>query len=68
MSINRKREGFERGDLLALAAVAGMKSAPANEMLDRVLTAVRRWPEFAAKAGVPDRRVSEIQEQHLTGL
>ena len=61
MSINGKRDGFERVDLLALAAAAGIKAARAGEMLERVADAVGRWPEFAAEAGVPDARVREIQ-------
>jgi serine/threonine-protein kinase HipA len=61
MSINGKRDGFDRADLLALAATAGIKSTRASEMLDRVVSAVRRWPDFSAEAGVPDQRASEIQ-------
>ena len=61
MSINGKRDGFERADLLALAGTAGIKTARAGEMLDRVIAAVHRWPYFAEEAGVPDRRASEIQ-------
>jgi serine/threonine-protein kinase HipA len=65
MSINGKREGFEREDLLALASTAGIKRAGASQMLDRVIEAVRRWPDFAGEAEVPDRRIKEIQRnQH----
>jgi serine/threonine-protein kinase HipA len=68
MSINGKRDGFERADLLALAAAAGFKTAPANEMVDRVIAAVRRWPDFAGHAGVPDQRSREIQHNHRVDL
>ena len=65
MSINGKREGFERADLLALASTAGIKRMRANQMLERVIEAVRRWPDFAGEAGVPDRRVDAIRSnQH----
>lgn len=65
MSVNNKRDGFKRTDLLALASTAGVKKTHANRMLDRVIAAVRRWPDFAGKAGVPDQRVNEIQRnQH----
>ena len=65
MSINGKREGFEREDLLALASTAGIKKARASQMLDRIIETVRRWPYFAGEAGVPDRRIDEIQSnQH----
>jgi serine/threonine-protein kinase HipA len=68
MSINGKREGFKREDLLALAGTAGIKKMRANQILDRVIAAVRRWPDFATKAGVPDSRVHEIQGNQHTGL
>jgi len=68
MSINGKREGFEREDLLALASTAGIKKARASQMLDRVIEAVRRWPDFAGKAEVPDRRVNEIQRNQSIKL
>jgi len=68
MSINGKREGFERKDLLALASTAGIKRAHASQMLDSVIEAVRRWPDYAGKAKVPDRRVNEIQRNQRTEL
>lgn len=68
MSINGKRDGFERDDLIKLAHVAGIKKAHANEMLDRVIDSVRRWPNFAKKAGVPERRMKEIQQYQATKL
>jgi serine/threonine-protein kinase HipA len=68
MSINGKREGFERADLLALAGTAGIKSARASQMLDRVIEAVHRWPDFAKQAEVPDRRVNEIRRGQYAEL
>jgi serine/threonine-protein kinase HipA len=68
MSINGKREAFEREDLLALAGAAGIKAPQANQMLDGVVASLRRWPEFAEAAGVPAQRTAEIQRQHLLGL
>ena len=68
MSLNGKREGFERDDLLALTAAAGIKSTRAGEMLDRTIAAVRRWPDFAAEAGVPKQRAREIRRNQRVGL
>jgi serine/threonine-protein kinase HipA len=65
MSINGQRDEFTRADLIALAGRAGIKRARANSMLDRVLSAVRRWPEFAGTAGVPEQRIDQIRRnQH----
>ncbi len=68
MSINGKREGVEREDLLALATAAGIKKPRGSEILDRVIDAVHRWPRFAEAAGVPEKRVDEIQRHQLTEL
>ena len=68
MSINGRREGFEKDDMLALASIAGIKKARGIDMLDRVITAVRCWPVHAEAAGVPGRRIDEIRLTHLTGL
>ena len=68
MSINGKRDGFERQDLLALAGAAGIKAPRATRLLDQVLEAVHRWPEFAAEAGVPGRRIKEIGSNQRLAL
>ncbi len=68
MSINGKRDEFTRADLQALARVAGIKKTRANQMLDRVIAAVRRWPEFAEKVGVPPRRATEIQRNQRVAM
>ncbi len=68
MSVNGKRDAFDRDDLVALANAAGIKKSPANEMVDRVVASVRRWPEYAAKAGVGDARMAQIQAAQRTHL
>lgn len=68
MSVNGKRDEFERKDLIALANAAGIKKARANEMVDRSIETVRRWPDFAEKAGVADARAAEIQASQRTDL
>lgn len=68
MSINGKRDSFERGDLIVLAKGAGIKKARATEMIDRVIETVRRWPDFAEQAEVAQARVAEIQANLRTNL
>ncbi|MCF8128417.1 MAG: type II toxin-antitoxin system HipA family toxin [Deltaproteobacteria bacterium] len=68
MSINGKREEFTRADLLSLAGTAGIKKPRANQLLDRVIEVVRRWPLFAVNAGVPDQRIDEIRRNQYTAL
>ena len=64
LSIGGKRDGFERGDLLRFADGTGVPRAAAARILDEVLTAVSRWPEYAAEAGVPGGNMQRIQAAH----
>ena len=68
MSVNGKRDHFEREDLISLAQVAGIKKRAANEMVDRTIETMRRWPDFAVMAGVPGEGVMEIQRNLRTHL
>lgn len=68
MSINGKRDEFSREDLLALASLSDIKKRPAQEMLDKIISTVTRWPEFAEKAGVPDLRIDQINNTLRTKI
>ncbi|MBW2645619.1 MAG: type II toxin-antitoxin system HipA family toxin [Deltaproteobacteria bacterium] len=68
MSVNGKRDGFDREDLLALAKTADIKKARAEQMVQRVIETVRRWPDFAGEAGVNDEQVKKIQLSQRTNL
>jgi serine/threonine-protein kinase HipA len=68
MSVNGKRDGFERKDLVALAKAADIKRARAEQMIQRVIEVVRRWPDFAREAGVNDEQLKKIQAGHRTSL
>ncbi|MGH8617013.1 MAG: type II toxin-antitoxin system HipA family toxin [Burkholderiales bacterium] len=58
MLVNGKAWAITREDLLELAAKFSV-NRPAV-LLDGVIDAVRRWPAFAAKAGVPKDTVKRI--------
>ncbi len=62
MSINGKRREIERQDLMALANIAGIKAAAANDMLDNVISVFTRWPDLAERAEVEDFRVEQIYQ------
>ena len=68
MSVNGKRDGIERDDLLALAKAANIKKARAEQVVNRVIEVVCRWPDFAKKAGVDDAQVKKIQASQRTKL
>lgn len=60
MSVNGKRDRFELADLVACARNAGLKRGRAAALLDEVLAAVKRWPDHAAHAGVPEPDAAKI--------
>lgn len=68
MSVNGRRDGIRREDLLALAGAAGIKKTRANQNFDRVVSVVRRWPEFASKAAVPEQKLRAVQRNLLTEM
>ena len=61
MSLNGKRDDFERTDLMSFCQTAGFKTARANKLIDQVATTVRDWPRFAEEAGVDPDTVARIE-------
>lgn len=64
MTINGKQDLFTRDDLYSLAQVVGIKRRKADEMLERVISAVTRWPEMAEVAGVPEELMVGVRMGH----
>ena len=68
MSMNRKRDGFDREDFRAFGEIASMKRGRAWTILDEVTDAVRRWPAFAEQAGVDPKWADDIRSTHRLEL
>jgi serine/threonine-protein kinase HipA len=68
MTINGKRDNFVKADIRAAAKSAGLKQGRAGALLDDVTTAVERWPEFAARAGLTADVWERIRKAHRLGL
>jgi serine/threonine-protein kinase HipA len=64
MTVNGKRDEFVAADLEECGKAALLKRGRAAAILDEVNAAVRRWPEFAAAAGVPETWAAQIRAQH----
>lgn len=62
MTLNGKRDGFTIADFQACAKTALMKRGRAETLLEEVTSAVARWPEFAAQAGVAPAWRDQIQQ------
>jgi len=53
MTINGKRDGFERGDLIAVAEqISGLSDHRANQYIDEVKAVVQGWCDVADEVGV----------------
>jgi serine/threonine-protein kinase HipA len=63
MSVNGKRDDFDREDLITLAGVAGIKKARADDMLDKVIRAIGHWSELADQQGIEEKRARGIQSK-----
>ena len=68
MSINGKRNGFSRDDLLAVAKRFNISRSFARRAIEEVAAAVARWPEFARVANVPEKWARQISEHHRLNL
>jgi serine/threonine-protein kinase HipA len=68
MSMNGKRDGFDREDLIQLAKIADIKKLRAEQMVQHVIEVIRRWPDFAREAGVSEDHVKKIKDSHRTNL
>lgn len=62
MTVGGRRTGFELADLLTLGA--GLSLPRPQRVIDEVLDALRRWPEFAEQAGVAEDRCVAIAQAH----
>lgn len=68
MSLNGKRDHFERDDLMQFGAFCGMKPRKAGEMAAEVHAQAARWMTFAEQAGVSESRAAGIQRVMRMGI
>lgn len=64
MTMNGKRDGFTWKDFRECARSCILKRGRAETIVGEVVSAVRRWPEFAAKAQVPGSWTQAIGKNH----
>jgi serine/threonine-protein kinase HipA len=60
MTVNGKRDHFTADDLSSTAETAGLKRGRWKTLLQEVLDATSRWPDFAKQAGVPEEEAHAI--------
>lgn len=67
MSMNGKRKDFVLDDFKACARAALMKKGRAESILAEVLEVTSKWPDYAAKAGVPGPTMKKVQNSMRLG-
>ncbi|MCL4722106.1 MAG: HipA domain-containing protein [Gammaproteobacteria bacterium] len=60
MTLNGKRDDFGPDDFRRCARTVSLQRGRADSIVGEVATAVRQWPEFAARAGIPGAVVQAI--------
>jgi len=68
MSLNGKREGFDRDDLIAFAGVGGIKKTKAKSILAELSAVVSDWRRIADEARMPERDAVRIERAHRREL
>ncbi|MBI5449977.1 MAG: type II toxin-antitoxin system HipA family toxin [Gammaproteobacteria bacterium] len=66
MSANGKRDHFTREDLIAVGD--SIRLSKPDGVINDVISAVERWPEFAKTAGINDKTTKDISNNHRLNL
>jgi len=66
MSINQKRDGFTRSDLMKVARRQGIKSP--EETIERTVDIVSRWPQYAGSTEVDQTLAGMAAKTHRINL
>jgi len=64
MSLNGKRDGFCREDLLAVGSLIGNFKKQSQQIIEQVLSVVSQWYIYAGKAEVFKPFAIEIKQNH----
>lgn len=64
MSLNGKRDKFEGQDIIAFAALGGLKKSKTNSLIAEVSAAVAQWKKHAKAADIAVEDVNRIARTH----
>lgn len=62
MSINGKRDNFNREDFLKVAQSINLKKS--SEILEEIISAVSQWNKVAKDCGIPENQIKSIAAMH----
>ncbi len=64
MSLNGKKDGFDKSDFIQCAKNGSMKRGRTEQILEEVKLTVSKWEDFAHQAGVPNKIATQIKRTH----
>ncbi|MCK5492928.1 MAG: type II toxin-antitoxin system HipA family toxin [Candidatus Omnitrophica bacterium] len=64
MSMNGKRDKFNKNDFIEFAKTVSMKKGRAEIIISQVQNAVSKWPKYAKDVGIPNDRIKKITATH----
>jgi serine/threonine-protein kinase HipA len=64
MSMNGKRDEFDKNDFIEFAKTASMKKGRAEAILSQVQNAVSKWPKYAKEVNIPNDIIKKITATH----
>jgi serine/threonine-protein kinase HipA len=68
MALHGKRDGFTRDDLLAAATAADIKKRRAHDLVEEVISSIKRWKSYAQHAGVDTAMTQLIRKALRVGI
>jgi len=68
MSLNGKRDNFNKEDLLAVGSLIGNFKKESQQIINEVIDVVRNWQAYANKADVFKNLQQEIAKNHRLSL
>lgn len=64
MSMNGKRDRFNKNDFIEFAQTVSMKKGKAEAILSQVQDAVAKWPKYAKDVGLSNDKIKKIATTH----
>ena len=64
MSMNGKRDKFDKNDFIEFAKTASMQKGRAEEILSQVQDAVSKWSKYAKEINIPIDTINQIAATH----
>jgi len=64
MTLNGKRDHFSRDDFLAVGTLIGNFKKESEQIIDEVISVVKKWHDYANKAGVYAALAHTIKQNH----